>query len=193
MFQEEVTLTFIFQTIGVILVITALGIFLVKKKAKEEKEKQEAALAKERKRIAELAKKKTQDSLRSIEIAAKKSKEENLKTLSIVNVEGSTLYRECDENLLIHAGTEIGVASTKAFTQQVLVGLLLSKAFGSNIDVEALKGEFNLLSERVQDILDREIEIKNIAKNIPIVMKHLDGASIKKIIVVPKKIVNIVI
>ena len=37
MFQEEVTLTFIFQTIGVILGITALGIYLVKKKAKEEK------------------------------------------------------------------------------------------------------------------------------------------------------------
>jgi len=37
MFQEEVTLTFIFQTIGVILAITALGIYLVKKKVKEEK------------------------------------------------------------------------------------------------------------------------------------------------------------
>ena len=36
MFQDEVTLTFIFQTIGVILTVTALGIFLVKKKAKEE-------------------------------------------------------------------------------------------------------------------------------------------------------------
>ncbi len=37
MFQDEVTLTFIFQTIGAILALTALGIFLVKKKAKEEK------------------------------------------------------------------------------------------------------------------------------------------------------------
>jgi flagellar biogenesis protein FliO len=37
MFQEEVTLTFIFQTIGVILALTALGIYLVKKKAKEVK------------------------------------------------------------------------------------------------------------------------------------------------------------
>lgn len=37
MFQEEVTLTFIFQTIGVILALTALGIYLVKIKAKEEK------------------------------------------------------------------------------------------------------------------------------------------------------------
>lgn len=37
MFQEEVTLNFVFQTIGVILVITAIGIYYVKKKAKEVK------------------------------------------------------------------------------------------------------------------------------------------------------------
>lgn len=37
MFQEEVTLTLIFQTIGVILALTAVGIYLVKKKAKEVK------------------------------------------------------------------------------------------------------------------------------------------------------------
>lgn len=37
MFQEEVTLTFIFQTIAVILVITAVGIFYVKRKANKEK------------------------------------------------------------------------------------------------------------------------------------------------------------
>lgn len=37
MFQEEVTLTFIFQTIGVILAVTALGVYLVKQKAKKVK------------------------------------------------------------------------------------------------------------------------------------------------------------
>tara|TARA_B100001063_G_scaffold66200_1_gene60202 strand:+ start:1192 stop:1305 length:114 start_codon:yes stop_codon:yes gene_type:complete len=37
MFQEEVTLTFIFQTIGVILALTALGIYLVKRKVKEDR------------------------------------------------------------------------------------------------------------------------------------------------------------
>ncbi len=37
MFQEEVTLTLVFQTIGVILALTAVGIYLVKKKAKEVK------------------------------------------------------------------------------------------------------------------------------------------------------------
>ena len=51
-----------------------------------------------------------------------------VKTVSLVNVEGSSLYRECDSNLLIRAGVEIGVASTKAFTQQCLTGRLLSFA-----------------------------------------------------------------
>lgn len=93
-------------------------------------------------------------------------KESDLQTLSIVNVEGSTLFRNCDENLLIHAGQEIGVASTKAFTQQVLVGLLMSKAISNNFDTEALKKEFSVLSKQVEDILSRESEIKIIAKEI---------------------------
>ena len=39
MFQEEVTLTFIFQTIAVILIVTAIGIYFVKRKEKEVKNK----------------------------------------------------------------------------------------------------------------------------------------------------------
>ncbi|MCT4642626.1 MAG: glutamine--fructose-6-phosphate transaminase (isomerizing) [Bacteriovoracaceae bacterium] len=93
-------------------------------------------------------------------------KDEQLYTLSIVNVNGSTLFRECDKNLLIHAGVEIGVASTKAFTQQVLVGLLLSKALASNIDKDVLLKEFNTLASRVEDVLSRKDEIKNIARAI---------------------------
>jgi glucosamine--fructose-6-phosphate aminotransferase (isomerizing) len=93
-------------------------------------------------------------------------KEADLKTLSIVNVEGSTLFRNCDENLLIHAGQEIGVASTKAFTQQVLVGLLMSKAISKDLNAEELKLEFSLLSKQVESILSRDSEIKAIAKEI---------------------------
>lgn len=93
-------------------------------------------------------------------------KDSDLKTLSIVNVEGSTLFRNCDENLLIHAGQEIGVASTKAFTQQVLVGLLMSKAIAKELRSEDLKVEFSILRKQVEDILSRESEIKSIAKEI---------------------------
>ena len=89
-----------------------------------------------------------------------------LKNYSIVNTEGSTLYRNCDENLLIHAGIEIGVASTKAFTQQVLVGHLLAKAFSGEIDQKAITDEYELLSVRIADVLEREDEIKEIAREI---------------------------
>jgi glucosamine--fructose-6-phosphate aminotransferase (isomerizing) len=89
-----------------------------------------------------------------------------MKSYSIVNTEGSTLYRNCDENLLIHAGIEIGVASTKAFTQQVLVGYLMSKAFESDFDQTKIKEEFYTLSKRVNEILERESEIKSIAQEI---------------------------
>lgn len=92
--------------------------------------------------------------------------EKQLKTLSIVNVEGSTLYRNCDSNLLIHAGMEIGVASTKAFTQQVLCGYLLSSAYAGTLESEKTELEFGALVRGINSILDREEEIKKIAKQI---------------------------
>lgn len=104
----------------------------------------------------------TADTLACQELCAEKG----MKNYSIVNTEGSTLYRNCDENLLIHAGIEIGVASTKAFTQQVLVGHLLSQAFAGNINQENISKEYNLLSSRISDVLAKEEDIKNIAKEI---------------------------
>lgn len=92
--------------------------------------------------------------------------EEGLKTFSIVNVEGSTLYRNCDENLLLHAGTEIGVASTKAFTQMVLAGYLLSKSFNGKATAQETANEFENLSLAVSGVLAKEEEIKKIAREI---------------------------
>ena len=93
-------------------------------------------------------------------------KDFGLKTVSIVNVEGSTLFRECDANFLIHAGVEIGVASTKAFTQQVLVGYILTCALSEKIDLEEIKQEITSLAQGVEDILSREEEIMAIAREI---------------------------
>lgn len=97
-------------------------------------------------------------------------KEAGIKTLSIVNVDGSTLYRDCDDNLLIRAGVEIGVASTKAFTQQALTGRLLSAALAGDLKDEAKKmaltGKFALLAERVDKLLLNSDEIKNVAESI---------------------------
>lgn len=87
-----------------------------------------------------------------------------LKTLSIVNVEGSTLFRDCDYNLLIKAGVEIGVASTKAFTQQVLVGLILSEYLKGNH--KELTSELASLSKKIDDILENKQAIQNVAQEI---------------------------
>jgi glucosamine--fructose-6-phosphate aminotransferase (isomerizing) len=78
--------------------------------------------------------------------------EQKIKTFSIVNVEGSTLFRNADKNFLIHAGVEIGVASTKAFTLQVLTGYLMSQAIKGNLDDPKLFSEIQLLSHRIAEI-----------------------------------------
>lgn len=93
-------------------------------------------------------------------------KESGIKTLSIVNVEGSTLFRDCDSNLLIRAGIEIGVASTKAFTQQALTGRLLSHALGDGEERNKLRDKFNLLASRIDELLSRVDDIKAIAESI---------------------------
>jgi glucosamine--fructose-6-phosphate aminotransferase (isomerizing) len=97
-------------------------------------------------------------------------KKANIKTLSIVNVDGSTLFRDCDENLLIRAGVEIGVASTKAFTQQALTGRLLSAALAGDLLDEGKKvkltGKFALLAERIDLLLLQSEAIKSVAESI---------------------------
>tara|TARA_R110000868_G_scaffold142387_3_gene359720 strand:- start:11759 stop:13573 length:1815 start_codon:yes stop_codon:yes gene_type:complete len=93
-------------------------------------------------------------------------RDEKISTVSIVNVEGSTLFRDCDFNLLIRAGIEIGVASTKAFTQQALTGRLLSHAIGDGQDKNKLKDKFNLLATRIDELLSRAEELKSIAESI---------------------------
>ena len=54
-------------------------------------------------------------------------KTHGLQTPSILNVPHSTIFRQSDVNLMINAGPEIGVASTKAFSLQCLTGALFSK------------------------------------------------------------------
>lgn len=96
-------------------------------------------------------------------------KNRGISTISLVNVEGSSLYRECDSNLLIRAGVEIGVASTKAFTQQCLTGRLLSFALNKDRtekDEAKLEEKYELLATRIDEILNRVEEIKSIAEAI---------------------------
>ena len=92
--------------------------------------------------------------------------EAGLNTHSIVNVEGSTLYRNANHNLLLHAGVEVGVASTKAFTQMVLAGYLYSKAFGDELNDENLDYEFKQVATAIEKVLEQEDKIKSMAREI---------------------------
>lgn len=92
-------------------------------------------------------------------------KEAGLPCVSIINTEGSTIYRNCDLNLLIKAGTEVGVASTKAFTLQCLTGYLASRRLETD-DVSIYKSQLELLQKRIQEVISREQEIKDIASAI---------------------------
>ena len=97
--------------------------------------------------------------------AQKLCREKGLKTISIVNVEGSTLFRDCDHNLIIKAGPEVGVASTKAFTLMVLTGYLFSHGLADR-NVQELRPELEILAARIEGILSRSQEIQEVAYDI---------------------------
>ena len=89
------------------------------------------------------------------------------KTLGIVNVVGSTISREVDSGIYLHAGPEIGVASTKAFSCQViallLFALFLNQERNIKLDKEILK-ELEFLPLKIKRILKKSEKIKEIAK-----------------------------
>lgn len=104
----------------------------------------------------------TADTLASLELC----NEQKLKTLSIVNVEGSSIFRKAKNNLLIKAGMEIGVASTKAFTLQALTGFILSKYLKNELTNKNVSQELTLLSDRIENLLNKTEEFKKIASEI---------------------------
>lgn len=91
-------------------------------------------------------------------------KEKGLPCFSIVNVEGSTLYRHSDINFPILAGKEVGVASTKAFTQQCLTGYIFAEYLSGNKKLSKVKDNLELLSSRIQGLLDSEDKTKSLEK-----------------------------
>ena len=89
------------------------------------------------------------------------------KTLGIINVVGSTIAREVDFGIYLHAGPEIGVASTKAFSCQItallLLALFLAKQAGKKFDRDFFN-EIISLPEKINEILDSPEKILEIAK-----------------------------
>jgi glucosamine--fructose-6-phosphate aminotransferase (isomerizing) len=71
-------------------------------------------------------------------------KRKGYRTLTVTNVQGSTLYREADYKLLTHAGPEIAVASTKAYTAQIAVLALFSIYLAER---KKIKGEIDMFQE----------------------------------------------
>ena len=102
--------------------------------------------------------------------AIRKAKELGALTVGICNVVGSSVARETDCGIYTHAGPEIGVASTKAFTSQVTVLFLLSLCFGRNRNLSSQTGKkyANALiniGDQVKTILEGSDSILEVAKS----------------------------
>ena len=100
----------------------------------------------------------------------KEARRKGAKVLSLINVEGSSIDRESDSRLYVHAGPEIAVASTKAYTAQLLSLLLFSLYLGKKrgtLDAEMyaeLTSELRLIPEKMQWILDNHETVKTCSK-----------------------------
>ncbi len=108
----------------------------------------------------------TADTIASLRLA----KEKGAKTLGIVNVVGSTIARESDQVIYINAGCEIAVATTKAYTLQVLTLSLCAYKLGiikgkidKNRELELKKSYYNL-SKEIEEVLN--FDYKKYAKRI---------------------------
>jgi len=103
--------------------------------------------------------------------AMREAKAKGARVLGITNVVGSTVARESDGGAYIHAGSEIGVASTKAFTSQVTILTLLGIFIGrmnhiSNVQgIEYIK-ELESIPDKVGEILKLNNAIREIAATV---------------------------
>ncbi|MEK3997146.1 glutamine--fructose-6-phosphate transaminase (isomerizing) [Psychrobacillus sp. FSL K6-2365] len=96
-----------------------------------------------------------------------KIKELGYPTITMTNVPGSTLSREADHTLLLHAGPEIAVASTKAYVAQVAVLMVTASVYaqsqGKTLEFDVVK-ELGIVANAVQAIVDSKEEMEEIAK-----------------------------
>ncbi|HCM88320.1 MULTISPECIES: glutamine--fructose-6-phosphate transaminase (isomerizing) [Vagococcus] len=93
-----------------------------------------------------------------------------LPSLTITNVKGSTLSREATHTLLLHAGPEIAVASTKAYTSQIAVMAFLAKAMGeklSNAYAQALDlvHELGIVAAGMETLVDMKEDFAKLSED----------------------------
>ena len=104
--------------------------------------------------------------------ALKLAKSKGAKTLAISNVIGSSITREADHSIYTHAGPEIAVASTKAYTSQVVLLNILGLYFAEKLEVahleeiKELKKDILRLPSQVEEILKNLEEVKAFAKKV---------------------------
>lgn len=101
--------------------------------------------------------------------ALREAKSKGATVIGVVNVVGSSIARETDAGVYIHAGPEIGVASTKAFTSQIsvlsLITLLLARQRGMDQERgQILANDLLTLPEKVESIFKETDHIKSIAE-----------------------------
>ena len=117
----------------------------------------------------------TADTLAALELA----KEKGATILGICNVAGSSIPRLTHAGIYTHAGPEIGVASTKAFTTQVVVLTLMALGIGkkkgtlSDTDYRQIIRELELIPEKVERVLKTNDQIEAIAKEFKDVSNFL--------------------
>ncbi|HET9150350.1 MAG TPA: glutamine--fructose-6-phosphate transaminase (isomerizing) [Gemmatimonadales bacterium] len=101
--------------------------------------------------------------------AIREAKLRGARTIGLVNVVGSTIAREVDGGIYLHAGPEVGVASTKAFTSQVAALALVALRFARLRHLSILQGRdliqhLRQLPDQIRQILDRAPEIEQLAE-----------------------------
>ncbi len=101
--------------------------------------------------------------------ALREAKEKGAMTLGIVNAVGSTIARETDSGVYLHAGPEIGVASTKAFTCQLVVETMMALLLGrrrymSQVTMEKYLAALAAIPDQIEQVLQQSARIKEIAE-----------------------------
>ncbi|MGI5921134.1 MAG: glutamine--fructose-6-phosphate transaminase (isomerizing) [Syntrophomonadaceae bacterium] len=101
--------------------------------------------------------------------ALREAKRQGIKVLAITNVVGSSVAREADNVIYTHAGPEIAVASTKAYSTQLMIMYLLAlhlartRGTCSQAELKTLAGEIANIDQLVEKVLNEQDKIKNLA------------------------------
>ena len=109
----------------------------------------------------------TADTIAALKLARSKG----AKTVAVSNVIGSSISREADYTLYTHAGPEIAVASTKAYTAQIVLLAIIAIHFAEILEineekVQELKKDILLLPSQIEEVLENTNDIKTFAQRV---------------------------